>query len=29
MGIPIEEDYLFTLNFADDQVIFAQDIEDL
>jgi hypothetical protein len=29
MGLPINQDYhLYNLLFADDQVIFAQDIED-
>ena len=30
MGVPIEENkFLFSLNYADDQVIIAQDAEDL
>ena len=30
MGVPIEENkFLFSLNYADDQVIIAQDSEDL
>ena len=29
MGIPIRDEYLFTLCFADDQVVIAQDEEDL
>ena len=30
MGEPIEENkFLFSLNYADDQVIIAQDAEDL
>lgn len=29
MGIPINETYLFTLSFADDQAVFAQDAYDL
>jgi hypothetical protein len=27
MGIPIDEFYLYILNFADDWVVFAQDME--
>lgn len=29
MRIPINKDYLFSLNFADDQVVMAQDSYDL
>ena len=29
MGVPIEEKFLFSLNYADDQVIIAQEAEDL
>lgn len=29
MGIPLNESILFTLCFADDQVVLAQDYEDL
>ena len=30
MGVPIEENkFLFSLNYADDQVTIAQDAEDL
>ena len=29
MGVPISDTYLFNLNFADDQVIIAQDAYDL
>ncbi|KAF2894890.1 hypothetical protein ILUMI_11284 [Ignelater luminosus] len=29
MGISIREDFIYTLSFADDQVIIAQDEEDL
>ncbi|XP_039291037.1 uncharacterized protein LOC120352822 [Nilaparvata lugens] len=29
MGIPMREEHLFTLCFADDQVVIAQDEEDL
>ena len=30
MGVPIEENkFLFSLNYVDDQVIIAQDAEDL
>ena len=30
MGVPIEENkFLYSLNYADDQVITAQDAEDL
>ena len=29
MGVPIENKCLFSLNYADDQVIIAQDADDL
>lgn len=29
MGVPIRDDHLYTLSFADDQVVIAQDEEDL
>lgn len=29
MGIPIRNEHLYTLSFADDQVVIAQDEEDL
>ena len=29
MGVPIENKCLFSLNYAEDQVIIAQDEEDL
>lgn len=29
MGIPLNENILYTLSFADDQIVLAQDIEDL
>jgi hypothetical protein len=28
MGIPIQDTYLYSFNFADDQVLLAQDHED-
>lgn len=29
MGIPLNENILYTLSFADDQIVLAQDMEDL
>lgn len=29
MGVPVRDDYLYTLSFADDQVVIAQDEDDL
>jgi hypothetical protein len=29
MGIPIQNTYLYSLNFADDQVLLAQDHDDM
>lgn len=29
MGIPLNEEHLYTLSFADDQIVMAQDYEDL
>ena len=29
MGIPIQNTYVYSLNFADDQVLLAQDHDDM
>jgi hypothetical protein len=29
MGIPFQNTYLYSLNFADDQVLLAQDHDDM
>ena len=29
IGIPIQNTYVYSLNFADDQVFFAQDHDDM
>ena len=29
MGIPIQYTYVYSLNFADDQVLLAQDNDDM
>ena len=29
MGIPIQNTYIYSLNFADDQVLLAQDHDDM
>ena len=29
MGIPIQNTYVYSINFADDQVVLAQDHDDM
>jgi hypothetical protein len=29
MGIPVQNTYVYSLNFADDQVLLAQDLDDM